>query len=333
MWSGWQAVGGVLGRIARQTLRFVLPVGAVLVLAVLTVLIIWILPERLTQGTAGALTAADELTARNAVRTTLLQAVGGGILLSGLYFTAKTLRLNREGQITERYSRSVEQLGHPSVDVRLGGIFALERVARDSFADRTTVIEILTAFVREHTSSPDPSASGARVPLADPVSIDVQAALTVIGRRRVEETDEPLDLSYTGLHGANLSRGAWRRADFSNAELTWCEFKEADLERALFLFSTLKYCRFRRANCRKTVFSFSTVYRGAFLGADLSEADFTSADLSHSDFSGDGVRPATLREAGFDDATVEEVDLTGVDLREVKGLTQEQMATAKTDDL
>jgi hypothetical protein len=49
--------------------------------------------------------------------------------------------------------------------VRLGGIYALERIARDSESDHWAVMEVLTAFVREQppaqTMSPDKS-SGER---------------------------------------------------------------------------------------------------------------------------------------------------------------------------
>ncbi len=53
--------------------------------------------------------------------------VGGGILLFG---AAWTLHLNREGQITHRFTRVIDQLGQTGdekLDVRLGGIYALER--------------------------------------------------------------------------------------------------------------------------------------------------------------------------------------------------------------
>ena len=35
--------------------------------------------------------------------------------------------------------------------MRIGGIYALERIARDSAKDHPTVMEVLTAFIREHS--------------------------------------------------------------------------------------------------------------------------------------------------------------------------------------
>src|SRR5215210_2501055 len=55
------------------------------------------------------------------------QILGGAALLSGLYFTWRTLQINREGQITDRFTRAIDQLGAtddqgPKLEVRLGGI-------------------------------------------------------------------------------------------------------------------------------------------------------------------------------------------------------------------
>jgi hypothetical protein len=106
----------------------------------------------------------DRLATESGFRQTLVQLVGGVALLGGLYFTAQTLRTSQEtlrvnqktlettqqGQITERFTKAIEQLGDKErLMVRLGGIYALERIARDSESDHWAVMEVLTAFVRE----------------------------------------------------------------------------------------------------------------------------------------------------------------------------------------
>jgi hypothetical protein len=99
----------------------------------------------------------NRLKLQNDARTTLLQALAGGVLLLGAYFTYRQLQVTREGQITDRYSKAVDQLGEASedkVDVRLGGIYALERIANDSPKDQAQVAEVLSAFVRGHAPWP-----------------------------------------------------------------------------------------------------------------------------------------------------------------------------------
>ncbi len=53
--------------------------------------------------------------------------------------------------MTDRYTKAIEQLGSDKLDVRIGGLYALERVVSDSPGYHPTVMEVLTAFVREHS--------------------------------------------------------------------------------------------------------------------------------------------------------------------------------------
>ena len=101
--------------------------------------------------TKGSLAAA-----RDAARGRLL-TLGAGLLAAGaLLFTARNFVLSREGQVTDRYTKAIEQLGSDKLDVRIGGIYALERIARDSAKDHPTVMEVLTAFIRAHSREPWP---------------------------------------------------------------------------------------------------------------------------------------------------------------------------------
>jgi hypothetical protein len=61
---------------------------------------------------------------------------------------SRTYRLAQQGHITDRYTRAIEQLGSDKQDVRLGGIYALERIAKDSAQDGATIAEVLTALIR-----------------------------------------------------------------------------------------------------------------------------------------------------------------------------------------
>jgi hypothetical protein len=149
-------------------------IGAVGLLVVL-VLVVVVVPPRFTANRQFNSTS-DELKAQSDVRTTLLQgfaallvltgaAVGASVTLRQVRATrdqitatadasSKQLERTREGQITDRYTKAVDQLGSQHLDVRLGGIYALERIARDSPDDRATIEEVLTAYVRGHAPWP-----------------------------------------------------------------------------------------------------------------------------------------------------------------------------------
>jgi hypothetical protein len=126
-------------------------------LIVITVfgLAVWILPKWQVRRLA-SLSEKDRFDCENESRKTIAQVIGGTLLLGGLYFTSETLRVNQETlrttqerQVTEQYSRAVEQIGHSSVQIRLGGIYALERVAAESPRYQSIILDVLSAFVRD----------------------------------------------------------------------------------------------------------------------------------------------------------------------------------------
>ena len=117
--------------------------GCLVVLA-----LIW-LPK--WQAARPELTPQARFEVENDARKTLAEIVGGAALLMGLYFTWSSLEVSREGQVTERFTKAIDQLGNKdSLAVRVGGVYALERIARDSERDHGPIVEILTAFVREN---------------------------------------------------------------------------------------------------------------------------------------------------------------------------------------
>jgi hypothetical protein len=113
--------------------------------------------------------------------------------------------------VTDRYAKAITQLGDEKLDVRIGGIYALERVARDSRRDHAAVMEVLAAFIREHSPKLPPSEprSGEH---RQPIPADVKAVLTVIGRRFVTRDIRPIDLT-----GADLADARWPGAALAPA--------------------------------------------------------------------------------------------------------------------
>ena len=139
---------------------------------------------------------ADE--ARGRARTALFGLVAGSIALVGALYTARTFALNRRGQITERFGRAIEQLGDERTAVRLGGIYALERIAHESSEEHGPIVEVLTAYVRENSrwSKEDRDPPDA--------AVEIKAILSVLSRRNVdhERGRRPsIDLSATNLRG------------------------------------------------------------------------------------------------------------------------------------
>jgi hypothetical protein len=159
-------------------------------------------------------------------------------------FCPCALHVNREGQITERFTRAIDQLGETDDDgnkrleIRLGGVYALERIARDSEDDHGPIVEVLTAYVRKHAAwLPKPSEAN-EDPHPEP---DVQAVLTVLGRRfRYYGEVGRLDLAETDLRGshlpgAHLEKAVLREAHLEKAYLPAAHLEGADLGEAIGL--------------------------------------------------------------------------------------------------
>jgi hypothetical protein len=152
----------------------------------------------------------------------LAQILGGTALLSGLYFTWRSLQVNREGQITERFTRAIDQLGATDnegdklFEIRIGGIYALERISRESEEDYWPIMEILTAYVRQHAhwtkyeaekNAEEASRAGFQITEEPAPTSDIQAIVTVLWRRtrsQAQGEPEPLKLFQTNLRGAYL---------------------------------------------------------------------------------------------------------------------------------
>jgi membrane protein implicated in regulation of membrane protease activity len=116
------------------------------------ILAVWTLPS-LLYGDVSQASPDTRLQAASGFRTALVAGLAGLAALGSLAMATRTHRLTQQGQITERYTKAIEQLGSDKLDVRLGGIYALERIAKDSRRDHPTVVEVLSAFVREHSDS------------------------------------------------------------------------------------------------------------------------------------------------------------------------------------
>jgi hypothetical protein len=246
--------------------RLLAALGLLLVALILACVLIfprWIV--HLTSG-SGALKPDQRLKAENDVRTTLLQAVAGALFLATAYFAWRQIEVAREGQITDRFTKAVEQLGNRSGDVQTGAIYALERVAIDADKNGPAIVEILAAFVRAHAPSPsDEELAQAHVLLAMKIRAPaVQAALTVLCRAPLcdhrSALPDSLDLARTDLRKAGLRRAQLQEVTLRNAHLEGADLVGADLQGA-----NLSWAFFGLAEKKRSDVKFGANLRGATL--------------------------------------------------------------------
>jgi pentapeptide repeat protein len=203
--------------------------------------------------------------------------VGAGLIVTNNY-NREQQQLALQGQITDRFTKAVEQLGQPGpqkIDVRLGAIYALQGIMRDSANDQPAVVDILSAFVRVHAPAPDLARNGSFTGKPADPPVDIQTALTVLARRDQARDGEGLvDLSQANLNWAVLSGGRLRRADLVGAYLVGAYLIGADLAGAGLGDADLDGAYLTGADLTRVDL------RGARLpGANLGGADLRSADL------------------------------------------------------
>jgi uncharacterized protein YjbI with pentapeptide repeats len=328
----------------RLVLISLLALGAVAVFA----LFVLVLPPLIAR-TDHTVTTAQRLKAENDVRATLLQTLAGFLILTGLYVTYRTFQLNREGQITHRFTQAISQLGHESIDVRLGGIYALERIANDSEADRETISDVLAAFIREHARwlpSIPPSEQETPTAPSDNHSPqeDVQAALTVLGRRDRSPHYRPIDLSSVDLRNARFDGLHFERANFADAHLEYSNFSRTHLESANLSDAHLEHADFYDTHLEHAHLERAILNDAIVVDSHLESAFFTSAHLervnirpfSHPRWEGKtlflhhlsgshfehaylgyaNLKRAALYGANFQDANLEGANLDGADLED-----------------
>lgn len=267
--------------------------GFVVLLVVASFASLWTAEYFAYQDLADGLVTKDEIPTRiDAHRRFIIQVAGGIVVIGGLYLTYWRTRLTdrqtqltdrriqavEDGQVTERFTQAIEQLGSDEITIRLGGIYALERIAKDSPKDHWTVMETLTVFIRDESRSFLPIKTSKADDPYPAVSPDVQAALTVIGRR--DATCDP--------EGEVLN--------LQSANLTLSKLQDANLDGVQLVAATLHGAEFLR-----------TSLRGAKLGgADIRDSDLTATDL----------RGADLHQAFLENAIVQEADLREADLED-----------------
>ncbi len=250
----------------------------------------------------------EKVNSQNAVYRSLIQAVGGLFFVITAYFTWRNIKATEDKQITERFSKAVEQLGSYKIEVRLGGIYSLERIAIDSAKDHWTIMEILTSFVQEKSSL-----SATQEHDLPPVSKDVQAAITVIGRRDFQkdpkEEEKILDLSSANLTQAYLNEAHLEGANLKEAHLEEAYLNEAHLEGANLKRAHLEGAYLNKAHLEGANLKEAHLERAHLEGANLKEAHLERAHLE-----GAHLWMAHLEKVNFNRANLDNADLRGADL-------------------
>ncbi|MEO1775484.1 MAG: pentapeptide repeat-containing protein [Pseudomonadota bacterium] len=349
LWQRWLAVEGFASRHYFRLL-------VVLAIAVVVGVFWYGLPDLLFSGLVRTLEdinttsdAADRrsLTYSMGVMVTALAAlVAAPLVVIRTYVAERQAQTAEQGHITDRFTKAVEQLGAektikrtetvtdektgesrervieetvPNLEVRLGAIYALERIAEDSERDHIPIMETLCAYIRENAVPPVDAEATARAQERKPEApevfypprADIQTALTVLGRR----SEARLTYEEGKKYRLDLRNTAMPRADLTSARLGPAQLNNANLQEALLGEANLQGAGLREANLQGAGLDYANLQGAGLDYANLQGAWLTCANLQGAELGGANLQGAGLRKANLQGAGLTCANLQGAGLR------------------
>ncbi|MGB0507300.1 MAG: pentapeptide repeat-containing protein [Pikeienuella sp.] len=299
-----------------------------------------------------------------------LTFTGLGALLAPPFILIKTWVNERQtitteqGLITDRFTRAVQQLGamrdmkdretgkeysEPNLEVRLGALYALERIAQDSERDHIPMMETLCVYIRENAAahtlndlletewepmateldelqrgkhqlarkirfgnhSMESSAWKTALSLSLPRA-DIQTALTIIGRRsprRQVHETKQKNAYQLDLQGANLRRADLSTLALAKALLMNTRLEGSNLREAQLDGLNLRQARLEGAVLTKARLNGADLHKARLEGANLYQAQLERADLYKARLEGTNLGQARLEGANLRKGRLEGANL------------------------
>lgn len=204
-----------------------------------------------------------------------------------------------ERRVTELYTKAVEQLGSDKAPVRLGGLYALERLAQHNLEQRQTMVNVVCAYLRmpyEPTGEHD-IGDAARLAVQER---EVRQAVQRILTNHLRPGSDPIRPSAFFWPDIDLNLTGALLIDFNLS--TNCAVRTARFDRTRFSGNTsMRGIRFAGiARFRSAVFEQDVSFSAAVFGGDAlfngaqfggragfrdaestDDSEFTSAALTH----------------------------------------------------
>ena len=236
----------------------------------------------------------------------------------------------QQSLLNERYQKGAEMLGSDVLSVRLGGIYALERLAAEHPQQYyVQIMKLLCAFARHPTRDED---YGMRMAERDAnprrfssSREDVQAAIDAIGSRdetRIEiEKSQGFelnlieaDLSHTRIRDANLSGAMLHYANLSHTYISSVDLSHAYLIGTVMKKTRLDNVDFTDARAQGVDLSGALVFLNGKPLFDLDHANLSPAQFSDGTQSLTHLHNVDVSGISIQDAKLDQVQITASDL-------------------
>ena len=313
----WAAVFGVYLKSVSGIIRFlsrgIIVMGVFLCIVIAAVVLLIVFWEWLGAGESGSST----------IRNVGLVVAGLIALLLALWRSDVADRQAKTAQaslLNERYQRGAEMLGNEVLSVRLGGIYALQSLAKERPEQyHIQIMRIFCAFARQPTKD-----SGLE---SEQVQIEPG---TMLGLRQDLEAII-LAIRSRSKSGISLERKEDFRLDLRGAVLPGVQFLDLDLSYSYLHHAKLPDANFAKTNLSGAKLDYADLRKAKFYRVELKGTRFFSANLSGARF-----RDMDLSMADFSDVNLSGGNVSGVEFsvggpQTAKGLTQVQLDQARAD--
>ncbi|MEL6167738.1 MAG: pentapeptide repeat-containing protein [Pseudomonadota bacterium] len=268
-----------------------------------------------------------------------------------VWITERTTTATEEGLVTDRINTAVENLGatrvtydadgkattEANLEVRIGALYSLERIGKDSPRDHIQIMEILCAYIRENSNARTPVDFPRPEPLAEDASEEERKAFAEAKKERLGSvyymsaawewahsdavprlrTDIQAALEIVGRRDSNqirLERNAEVRGSVIGyrIDLTRANLQRADLSEMNFEYAILAGVRLEGADLSGAKMESADLSRARMEGADLSGAYM--ADLSGAYIEGNFLYGVQMEGADLSEARMKGADLRGAQM-------------------
>lgn len=216
-----------------------------------------------------------------------------------LKIATEALNETRYRQLAERYAKAADQLGNADRKFRLGAIYGLGQVAKDSDEFYSPVVDLLASYVVENARWQNDG----RPP--EQLSADIQAAFNVLGWRKrwwEKGEDRRLELHGTDLRGLILK--SKEGIEDGGAHLEGAQLWNSHFEGPAGT-TNLRGIHLENAVLKNANLQGAYLFKANLQGADLTDADIKGADLSFARVTPEQVAAATNYECAKYDPTFE----------------------------
>jgi hypothetical protein len=246
-----------------------------------------------------------------AIAATLVSISTAVIASAAFVVSERTLQANTRQQTSDRFGKAIEELGSDKLDIRLGAMYGLEQLARDSPSLHPAVYDVLEAFVRVHAAArTGMCASPSRSPtdrLPYPPA-DILTVIDIIARRQREydSKNHVVDFTYSCLRVVDFVYKQFPRTNLVDADL-----RNADFAHTQLFGSDLVGANLDDAYAENADFKYTKLGDTTLVGADLRNADFTFARMNtdhlSADFTGADLRGAILTDTDLSQTVLADI--------------------------